>query len=188
MTKPRIQLNSGWYIEYPLGFEVGDPREGEFWLYDNTGVGKMIVGFDEHDALEFALAMNPRLNNKQAINPIERDEDMQRDYIPLHGGYEFQTHGKGSTVRLLLPNGDRVPFNWEPPHVQRALENCMRAQHHALVDLHNENDALREYYEAREVQDKVPNTGISVDIRNAAGIRVDRARADLAAVKANNND
>lgn len=33
--------------------------------------------------------------------PIERDEEMDRDYIPLPGGWELQTKGKGSTLRLL---------------------------------------------------------------------------------------
>lgn len=62
---------------------------------------------------------------------IERDEKMERDYIPLAAGYEFQTKGNGSTTRLLMPDGTRHPLS-EPKHVLAALEACMRAQHAAL--------------------------------------------------------
>lgn len=40
--------------------------------------------------------------------PIERDEAMDRDYIPLPGGWEIQTKGNGSTFRVLDRNtGER---------------------------------------------------------------------------------
>lgn len=35
------------------------------------------------------------------LPPIERDEDMDRTYIPLPGGWEIQTKGRGSAFRLL---------------------------------------------------------------------------------------
>lgn len=42
---------------------------------------------------------------------IERDETMNRDYIPLPGGWEIQTKGKGSTFRILDRNtGNRMPI------------------------------------------------------------------------------
>jgi hypothetical protein len=42
---------------------------------------------------------------------IERDEQMDRDYIPLPGGWELQTKGKGSTLRLLdKKTGERNPL------------------------------------------------------------------------------
>ena len=34
------------------------------------------------------------------LPPIERNEHMDRDYIPLPGGWEVQTKGKGSSFRL----------------------------------------------------------------------------------------
>lgn len=34
------------------------------------------------------------------LDPIERDESMDRDYIPLPGGWEIQTKGKGSSFRI----------------------------------------------------------------------------------------
>lgn len=36
----------------------------------------------------------------QALPPIERDEQMDRTYIPLPGGWEIQTKGTGSTFRI----------------------------------------------------------------------------------------
>lgn len=41
------------------------------------------------------------------LKPIERDEAMDRDYIPLPGGWEVQTLGKGSSFRLCEPSGRR---------------------------------------------------------------------------------
>jgi len=42
---------------------------------------------------------------------IERDEDMDRTYIPLPGGWEIQTKGKGSTFRIAntKPDAPRYP-------------------------------------------------------------------------------
>jgi hypothetical protein len=34
------------------------------------------------------------------LPPIEYDKDMDRTYIPLPGGWEIQTKGKGSTLRI----------------------------------------------------------------------------------------
>lgn len=46
----------------------------------------------------------------KGLPPIERDEDMGRDYIPLPGGWEVQTKGNGSTFRLCdTKSGDRWP-------------------------------------------------------------------------------
>lgn len=42
------------------------------------------------------------------LGPIDRDEDMDRTYIPLPGGWEVQTKGKGSSFRLCnTATGDR---------------------------------------------------------------------------------
>lgn len=42
---------------------------------------------------------------------IEHDESMQRDYIPLPGGWELQTKGCGSTLRLVdKKTGERHPL------------------------------------------------------------------------------
>ena len=39
-------------------------------------------------------------NHAAALAPIERDEDMDRTYIPLPGGWEIQTKGNGSSFRI----------------------------------------------------------------------------------------
>lgn len=40
------------------------------------------------------------------LEPIERDDDTDREYIPIPGGYEIQTKGKGSSFRILNRNTD----------------------------------------------------------------------------------
>lgn len=49
---------------------------------------------------------------------IDHDGEMQRHYIPMPGGWEIQTKGKGSTFRLCDPHGERLaipdsPYLWE---------------------------------------------------------------------------
>lgn len=49
---------------------------------------------------------------------IDHDDEMQRHYIPMPGGWEIQTKGKGSTFRLCDPHGERLaipdsPYLWE---------------------------------------------------------------------------
>ena len=49
---------------------------------------------------------------REELPPIERDEQMDRTYIPLPGGYEIQTKGKGSTFRIAKTDGsgERYPL------------------------------------------------------------------------------
>lgn len=43
-----------------------------------------------------------------ALAPIDRDESYQRDYIPLPGGWEIQTKGRGSSFRICdTKDGER---------------------------------------------------------------------------------
>lgn len=45
------------------------------------------------------------------LMPIDRDEGMKRDYIPLPGGWEIQTKGKGSTFRIAnSKTGNQYPI------------------------------------------------------------------------------
>lgn len=97
---------------------------------------KIIRKHGPHDESGFECCANDWNTRAQAadgvrVGPIERDEQMQRDYIPLAGGYEFQTKGNGSTARLLCPDGMRHPLT-EAAHVLRAFEAMARAQHAAL--------------------------------------------------------
>lgn len=68
----------------------------------------------------------------EALPPIERDEHMDRTYIPLPGGWEVQTKGKGSTFRLCdTKSGDRWPVLEERLH--EALERMAREVRAALA-------------------------------------------------------
>lgn len=66
---------------------------------------------DKKHVAEFALEEIERLRKllaaapqppevDQWLPPIERDERMDRTYIPMPGGWEIQTKGKGSTFRI----------------------------------------------------------------------------------------
>lgn len=45
------------------------------------------------------------------LEPVERDESFDRDYIPMPGGFEVQTKGKGSSFRIADTEGDdRMAF------------------------------------------------------------------------------
>jgi hypothetical protein len=62
---------------------------------------------------------------------IERDEEMERDYIPLPGGWEVQTKGTGSTFRLLdKKSGERMPIPL-PDRILNILERMAREIHAA---------------------------------------------------------
>jgi hypothetical protein len=53
---------------------------------------------------------------------IDRDEQMDRSYIPLPGGWELQTQGKGSTLRLCdTKTGERHPLLL-PDHIIKFME------------------------------------------------------------------
>lgn len=62
---------------------------------------------------------------------IEHDEQMGRDYIPLPGGWEVQTKGNGSTLRLLDKKAhERHPLPL-PDHIVDFIERMAREIHAA---------------------------------------------------------
>lgn len=67
-----------------------------------------------------------------AEKPIERDELMDRTYIPLPGGWEVQTKGKGSTFRICAPQGERLPIP-DSPYLHETLERMAREVHAACA-------------------------------------------------------
>lgn len=72
-------------------------------------------------------------DNTEALPPIERDEHMDRTYIPLPGGWEVQTKGKGSTFRLCdTKSGDRWPV-LDYTGLHEALERMAREVRAALA-------------------------------------------------------
>jgi hypothetical protein len=56
---------------------------------------------------------------------IEREAGYDRDYIPMPGGWEVQTKGRGSTFRLCDPNGDRLPIP-DSPYLHETLTRMAR--------------------------------------------------------------
>jgi hypothetical protein len=68
---------------------------------------------------------------KRLVEAIERDEDYDRTYIPMPGGWEVQTKGKGSTFRLVGPDDESLPIP-DSPYLHETLEQMARDIHAAL--------------------------------------------------------
>ena len=67
---------------------------------------------------------------REGLPPIDRDESIDRTYIPLPGGWEIQTKGKGSTFRICdTKTGDRFAVLEERTHGE--LERMAREIHAA---------------------------------------------------------
>lgn len=75
------------------------------------------------------------MSENTMLPPIERDEEMGRTYIPLPGGYEVQTKGKGSTFRIAKTDGsdDRWPVMDNMLH--EMLEDFARKNHAEFSEL-----------------------------------------------------
>lgn len=57
---------------------------------------------------------------------IERDDEYDREYIPMPGGWEVQTKGRGSTFRLCGPtDDDRLPIP-NSPYLHETLTRMAR--------------------------------------------------------------
>jgi hypothetical protein len=65
---------------------------------------------------------------------IDRDEGYERDYIPLPGGCEVQTKGRGSSFRVVTgigtPNEQRLNIP-DSPYLHETLERMARDIHAA---------------------------------------------------------
>lgn len=65
------------------------------------------------------------------LPPIEHDADYDRYYIPMPGGWEVQTKGKGSTFRIANSiTGERFAI-FEQPFLFENLERMAREIHAA---------------------------------------------------------
>jgi hypothetical protein len=71
-----------------------------------------------------------------ALPPIERNEEMDRTYIPLPGGWEVQTKGKGSSFRLADVNSDErylvIDEHLHEPLIKMAMD--IRAGYSAALN------------------------------------------------------
>lgn len=84
------------------------------------------------------------------MGEIERDEGMDRTYIPLPGGFEVQTKGKGSTFRIYDGENDfRLPV-CEQPYLFDILERMARASHEANRELTRQVEQLQAKVDAAE--------------------------------------
>lgn len=95
------------------------------------------LGIESRGDADTALLRGAHVQVKAIEEPapvvaaIERDESMDRDYIPLPGGWELQTKGKGSTLRLLdKKKGERFPLPL-PDFVIEFIERMAREVHAA---------------------------------------------------------
>jgi len=66
------------------------------------------------------------------VRPIERDEDYDRTYIPLPGGWEVQTKGRGSPFRIVGPDKFRLLIE-DRPYLHETLERMARDIHDAFT-------------------------------------------------------
>lgn len=51
-----------------------------------------------------SVTINPKGATLSGLPPVDRDDDMGREYIPFGAGWEVHTKGKGSTFRLVHVN------------------------------------------------------------------------------------
>lgn len=63
------------------------------------------------------------------MEPIEHDELQGRTYIPLPGGWEIQTKGKGSSFRICDTKTGRRLLIPESPYLHEMLERMAREIH-----------------------------------------------------------
>jgi hypothetical protein len=63
------------------------------------------------------------------IAPIERDEQMDRTYIPVAQGWEVQTKGKGSSFRIAETKPDSPRYLVTDKFLHEPLEQMARAIH-----------------------------------------------------------
>lgn len=77
------------------------------------------------------------------LAPIAYEKDYDRHYIPLPGGWEVQTKGKGSTFRICEPGDDPMRLPVAPqPYLHETLERMARDIHAAYDSLQRQVDAL----------------------------------------------
>jgi hypothetical protein len=90
-----------------------------------------------------SLIPTPVSPETKALPPIERNEEMDRTYIPLPGGWEVQTKGKGSSFRLADVNSDErylvIDEHLHEPLIKMAMD--IRAGYSATLAPLTEEEA-----------------------------------------------
>lgn len=100
-------------------------------LRDEVDACKLERDRAEARAERLEAALIAALTQRPSVGRIERNEDMDRTYIPLPGGWEVQTKGNGSTFRIAGPNDERLPIP-NTPYLHDLLERMARDIHAAL--------------------------------------------------------
>jgi len=114
-----------------------------FWIADwNKDIGESGAWVTRDSMIfanELAAAKPPSVAGTSAedavralVRPIERDEDYDRTYIPLPGGWEVQTKGRGSPFRIVGPDKFRLLIE-DRPYLHETLERMARDIHDAFT-------------------------------------------------------
>lgn len=93
------------------------------------GDSRVIALLDAYEAALAARTAAPAEQGVEGFEPISRDEDHQRDYIPIGAGWEIQTKGKGSTFRISDASGDRRLPIPPSPYLHETLTVMAREVH-----------------------------------------------------------
>lgn len=95
------------------------------------------------------------------LPPIDYDRDMDRTYIPLPGGWEIQTKGKGSTFRIAhIPSRTRWMVLADELH--EPLEALARDMRNALADRRQRKEAALPEQPAESLQDPLYDKAVMI--------------------------
>ena len=90
-------------------------KESPTMRFVTTAVDDQIRLLRDADNREAAGVQTVRLGgDENEWVPIEHDAQYERDYIPMPGGWEIQTKGKGSTYRICGPDDERLAIPSSP--------------------------------------------------------------------------
>lgn len=92
------------------------------------------------------------------VEPIDNDPAYERDYIPMPGGWEMQTKGKGSTFRLCDPTGERLAIP-DSPYLHEELTNMARDVNKAWAEA---NAALSEEIERLKAELEIAHSSCAL--------------------------
>lgn len=81
------------------------------------------------------------MDKPSPLKPVERDEAMERDYIPIGGGWEIQTRGKGSTFRIFDGKHQHIVEGFGLDELMTRLAYAVR-ENIAAVERHARNAAI----------------------------------------------
>ena len=114
----------------------------------------------------------PDVSERGQLPPIETDVEYDRHYIPLPGGWEIQTKGKGSSFRLCdTKSGRRMVMTGH--HFEHEELERMAREIHAAVNMSPPADTTPDVSERQQVQREVHSgqSGTAPDNQEPGGAR-----------------